>query len=198
LNSRAWLFYRDLEAIDHGFESLTLWEPLPLNIMDLVMAGAGTREQLWILEGVLYRQMHSVSNAKHREVFVSLWLAVYRAKHGVQAPFEVFRLLEAAVELNDALHFVRLPVGLPSSQIEYHCSDEWVSLLLCIRELRARRWPNAADILEGVRHSTDRFPPGAASDEDGYSGEIPPVFGEAPRGSADERDIEVGIQEEVD
>ena len=198
LNSLDWRFYRDLEAVDHDFGSLTLWKPLPVDIMDLVVAGAGTREQLWILEGVLYRQMHSVSNAKHRKIFVSLWLAVYRAKRGVQAPFHVFRLLREVVDLAKSLQYVRPPIGLPPSEIEYHCSDRWVLLLLYISKLRARRWSNAADVLKGIRYSTDRFPHGSASDEIGYSGRIPKVFGAAPSRFQDVRDFEAGLIEEVD
>lgn len=89
---------------------------------------------------------------------------------------------------------------LPPSEIEYHCSDDWVSLLMYISKFRARRWPNAADVLKGVGHSTDRFPPGAAIDEGGYYGEIPRVFGIAPPkyGGASAPDYEPPLVEEVD
>lgn len=187
--SSDWDSYRHLEAIGHDFESLTLWEPLPPNVMDLVMAGAATREQLWVLEGVLYRQMHSPSSAEHRDKFVCLWLAVYRAKRGVQAPFEAFELLrkvtEQAAKLQDDKYFNFLP-----REIEYCCNDAWVSLLLYISKLRKRCWSNAADVLKGVEHSTERFRRGEASDDDGYSGEIPKVFGFARRGRAEVGDIE--------
>lgn len=198
LDSDTLLPYRDLQAFDLDFGSLTLRTPLPPDIMDLVMAGTAEPEQLWILEGVLYRQMHSVPDVKHREIFVSLWLAVYRAKRGVQAPFQAFELLRQVVKKAEGLQFVRRPYGLLPSEIEYCCSDEWVLLLMYISELRARRWKNAADVLEGVRHSTDRFPPGAASNEDGYSGKMPKVFGKAPGGRADQIEIESEIYEEVD
>jgi len=194
--SSDWESYRHLEAIGHDFGSLTLWEPLPPNIMDLVMAGDARREQLWILEGVLYRQMHSPSSAEHRYKSVCLWLAVYRAKRGVQARFEAFELLlkvtEQATKLQNDRRFKYLP-----REIEYCCNDAWVSLLLYISKLR-KRWPNAADVLKGVEHSTERFQCGEASDDDGYSGEIPKVFGFARLGRADEGYFEVGPLEEVD
>ncbi|KAM0707336.1 hypothetical protein Q7P35_005574 [Cladosporium inversicolor] len=180
----------DPEMFPDDFESLTLWEPLPPNIMDLVMADAATREQLWVLEGVLYRKMHAVSSVKHKDVFVCLWFAVYRARRGVQAPSKAFELSRKVSKQVAYLQPPKLPVTLPPSEIEYHCSEAWVSLLLYISKLRARYWRNAADVLKGVEHSTERFPFGAASGEGGYSGEIPPVFGEATRGSANERDIE--------
>lgn len=160
------------------------------------MAGDATREHLWVLEGVLYRQMHSPSSAEHRYKSVLLWLAVYRAKRGVQAPFEAFELFfkvtEQAAKLQDDKYFNFLP-----REIEYCCNDAWVSLLLYISKLR-KRWSNAADVLKGVENSTERFRRGEASDDDGYSGEIPKVFGFARLGRADEQNFEVGPLEEVE
>jgi hypothetical protein len=114
----------------------------------------------------------------------------------VQARFEAFELLlkvtEQATKLQGDRHFKYLP-----REIEYCCNDAWVSLLLYISKLR-KRWPNAADVLKGLEHSTERFRRGEASDDDGYSGEIPKVFGFARRGRADEGYFEVGPLEEVD
>ena len=190
VKSSAWDSYRYLEAVAHDFESLTLQEPLPPNIMDLVMARAATREQLWVLEGVLYRQMHTASSAEHRDKFVCLWLVVYRAKRGVQAPYKAFNLSQEFSK-----RIAKIPVWVPPSEILYRCSEECVSLLLYISKLRARHWRNAADVLKGVEHSTERWPHGAARGEGGYFGEIPPVLGKTP---GNEINDALGAIEEVD
>ena len=115
----------------------------------------------------------------------------------MQAPFEAFESLlkvtRQAAELQDDRYVKLLPC-----EIDYCCNDAWVSLLLYISKLRKRYWPNAADVLKEVKHSTERFLHEAASDEDGYSGWIPKVFGAAPSGVQDMKDIEEGPIEEVD
>jgi hypothetical protein len=137
--------------------------------MDLVCLGRVTREQSWVLDGVLYRQMHVVTDGNRREAFVKLWFCLYRARQGVQVLYEAFELLDKAVGQVKELQ----GRGLPNDTIEYHTSKDWVALLAFIGQMREIRWPNAADVLAGVRYSSARFPRGSALGEGGYHGDIP-------------------------
>ena len=90
--------------------------------------------------------------------------------------YEAFELLDKAVGQVKELQ----GRGLPNGTIEYHTSKEWVALLAFIGQMRDIRWPNAADVLAGVRYSSARFPKGSALGEGGYHGDIPHVLGVRP------------------
>lgn len=177
--SDEWGIY--LEGAGHDVAALDLWNSLPGDIMDLFYVGHATRKQSWVLEGVLYRQMHVVTDGNRREALVKLWFCLYRARQGVQVLHKAFELLDKASGQVKELQ----GRGLPNDTIEYHTSKDWVALLAFIGQMGEIRWPNAADVLADVRYSSARFPKGSALGEGGYHGDIPHVLGIRP-GTTDE------------
>lgn len=182
-----------LAGAGHNFAALSLSYRLPGNIVDLVCLGRATREQFWVLDGVLYRQMHVVTDGDRREVFVKLSFCLYRARQGAQVLYKAFELLDKAVgqikELQDC--------GLPNDTMEYHTSKDWIALLAFIGLMREIRWPNTAEVLAGVKYSSARFPEGSALGEGGYHGDILHVLGVRP-GTTDEIEALPYVMESIE
>lgn len=107
--------------------------------------------------------------------------------------YEAFELLDKAVGQVKELQ----GRGLPNDTIEYHTSKDWVALLAFIGLIREIRWPNAADVLAGVRDSSARFPEGSALGERGYHGDIPHVLGVRP-GTTDEIETLPYVMESIE
>jgi hypothetical protein len=183
----------DLEGAGHDVAALDLWNSLPGDIMDLVYVGHATRKQSWVLEGILYRQMHAVTDGRRKEAFVKLWFFLYRARRGVQVHCGAFKLLEKFVDKVKELQCR----GLPNATIEFLTSKDWVALLNLIGQLRELEWPNAADVLAGVRFSSARFADGSAIDEGDYCGDILRVLGIRP-GRTDEIETLPYVMESIE
>lgn len=152
-----------LDALCHDFGSLDLRFPLSPYIMDGVLRGSATREQLWVLEGVLYRQLHIAKDNYEREAFGLMWAALHRAKTGFQAPFNYFHYLRLALDASSPAkrRMIRAAGFLDSDSV-------WVEFFCELNMVRSR-WKNAADVVARVPHSTHLFPRGIANGEEGYT-----------------------------
>lgn len=136
---------------------------LPLGLMDRVLSGKARAEELWVLEGVVFRSLFRHSGRINRRIFAFLWAVVYKARRGLHLHYEYFRSLELACKaVMDIAKF-------PHSAV-FHKSQEcgkvypWSSFLQEAMEAR-KRWSMSFDVFAGVVLTRDHFPQGSAVDE---------------------------------
>lgn len=174
LRSDSWTKQMYLDALSHDFGDLDLRRPLSPYIMDDVLRGSATREDLWVLEGVVFRQLHTSESLFLREAFALMWAAVYRAKTGFQAPFMYFQLMRLALDAGSE-NDKRM---IKSARL-LNENMAWVEFFRQCYFVRGR-WRNAADIIKGVPCATHLFPKGCAEGEGGVGGPRPDLFGKRP------------------
>lgn len=174
MRSDAWSKQLYLDAVMHDFGDLDLRYPLSPYIMDGVLRGSATREQLWVLEGVVFRQLHISETLFEREAFALMWAAVHRAKTGFQAPFAYFQLMRLGLDASNPENkrMVKRAGVLNENMV-------WVEFFNQCYLVRSR-WGNAADIVKGVPCADHLFPEGCASGEGGVGGPRPGLFGRRP------------------
>jgi hypothetical protein len=179
VRSAAWAKQWERCGFFERFSDCSIWDPLPSNIMDLVLSDAATKEQLWILEAVLFR---CILVSDKPEGFALMWAAVYRARVGFHIEGRYFD------RLYDAVNFQ--PPGLLDRKLTRrtakHCRVEavlsygspvprhrvypktqgeaWVAFHHVLLSARMR-WQFPGDVLDGVSSSDRFFPVGAACDD---------------------------------
>jgi hypothetical protein len=169
--SPAWAPQYYLDASDHDFGSLSLRESVSRSVMGGVLNGTATREELWILEGVVFRQFCLSEDLFRREAFALMWAAIYRAKSGIQASFYFFECLRIALDSESPAK--RRMVTVERGRDPAQAWSDFIYSLLFLRD----RWANAADITSRLQCSTSMFPSGVALGETGVSGRLPYLFG---------------------
>jgi hypothetical protein len=147
--------------------------------MELVVSGSATKEQLWVLEAVLFR---SILSSDRPEPFALMWAAVYRARCGMHLEARYFERLYDAVHFEPIGSQVKKATrrGVRQCRVEaVSCygacesryrvypkteAEAWVRFHHALFTAR-KRWAYPAKILEDVRSSDHMFPKGAACDD---------------------------------
>ena len=97
LSGPDWRRQAVLDGKAHNYTGVSPWMDFPEDVMELVVHGRATREQLWALEGRIFRYM--ITGRTYRDIYrySLLWACVYRARRGFQVEYYYFWYLSQAV-----------------------------------------------------------------------------------------------------
>ena len=131
------------------------------DVFDRVLVGRATPDELWILDGILFRAMFRNVGVYTRQAYAYMWACVYRARRGFHLPAIYFASLERASRAILDEH--------PTTELVHHnrtCqyAFPWSEFLLTALDER-KRWVKPFDVFHGVTLRPDELPAGTAIEE---------------------------------